>query len=182
MADLLVKRKWQILLSIPIALYFFYSIVFLCPDSLWRTRLVSGVSLFWNYWRLDQNWALFSPAIRDINYHTAAIITFQDGTRTVWELPRMNKLCLETTYNDEKWRKWAGDSVPWPNYKQFWPDLARYIGRKFYNHDNQPTAMVLCLYSVKIPPPTVNQPQSQLPYHTEYSYIFSYRYTPEDFQ
>ena len=182
MAELLAKRKWHIIMSIPIAVYFFCTLVFLSPKTEWRDRLVDRITPFWNYWRLDQNWALFSPVIRDINYHSSAIITFQDGTKTIWDLPRMNKLYMETEYRDEKWRKWSGDSVPWPSYKEYWPDLARYIGRKFYNPTNKPVAIVLGLYWVNIPPPAVNQPQGELPYHSFYNRVFSYRYTAEEFK
>jgi len=182
MAELLAQRKWQLIASIPTLLYFFLLIVFLSPGTEWRDRITAPVMLFWNYWRLDQNWNLFSPVIRDINHHTSAIITFEDGSKTLVELPRSNQLGLAGKFKDEMWRKWAGDSLPFPSYKEFRPDLARYIGRRFYNPANKPVSMSLNWYFTQIPPPKVNPSQNKLPYHTVISSIFQYRYTPEDFK
>ena len=143
---------------------------------------MTPVLSFWNYWRLDQNWNLFSPIVRDINHHTTALITFEDGTKTLVELPRSTKFGLAGKFKDEMWRKWAGDSLPFPNYKEFRPDLARYIGRRFYNPENPPVTLTLSWYFTRIPPPAQNRPQNKLPYHTVSSPIFEYKFTPEDFK
>jgi len=182
MAELLTQKKWQIIASIPTALYFFILIVSLTPASEWHERVMTPVLSFWNYWRLDQNWNLFSPIVRDINHHTTALITFEDGTKTLVELPRSTKFGLAGKFKDEMWRKWAGDSLPFPNYKEFRPDLARYIGRRFYNPENPPVTLTLSWYFTRIPPPAQNRPQNKLPYHTVSSPIFEYKFTPEDFK
>lgn len=182
MTRLIENKAVQIALSLATALYFFLVIAFLRPTTQWSKRLKDEVSWFWNYWRLDQNWALFSPEIRAINYHTTTVITFEDGTRTIWELPRASKLSLASRFKDEKWRKWAVDSLPWDDYKEFWPDLARYVGRKFYCPTNKPMAMALDLWWIDIPPASVNQPQTNLPLHSKYCCVFEYRYSPQDFQ
>jgi hypothetical protein len=182
MAELLRQRKWQIILSIPTALYFGILLVFLSPTVEWRDRITTFVNPFWNYWRMDQNWNLFSPVIRDINHHTSATVTFEDGTKVLIELPRSNKLGLAGKFKDEMWRKWAGDSLPFPSYKEFRPDLARYIGRRFYNPANKPVTLTLTWYFTHIPPPAEYVLQTKLPYHSVFSSIFEYRFTAEDFQ
>lgn len=182
MNQLLKNKRWQQTLGALTALYFALVIVHLSPKSEWKTRVFAPIEGVWSFWRLDQNWALFSPAIRELNYHTTAVITFEDGTRLLYELPRMNKLSLEGRFRDEKWRKWAVDSLPWEDYKQFWPDFAKWLGRHYYNPQNKPAMMSLHLWFTDIPSPTVNVSQSNLPFQNDFNCVFVYRYTPEDFK
>src|SRR5688572_7238637 len=57
-----------------------------------KSGIPAPMQNFWLFWGLEQNWKLFSPVIRDINFHPVGIITFQDGFKEVWEPPRMDKL------------------------------------------------------------------------------------------
>ena len=183
MGSLLTNKKWQIVISICTAAYFFYVIIWCTPEEReFRKRIIEPVKSVWDFWRLDQNWALFSPVIRKINFHTVAILTFEDGTKTIFEMPRMNPLCMATRFRDEKWRKWSNDCLPWTEHKEFWPDIARFLGRRFYNPQNKPVYMSLNLWSTDIPTPESGHPRQPPPYHTSFNGIFEYRYTPEDFQ
>jgi len=173
------------LLSVLIAVYLFFTIGWLSPESETRTRILEPVRQFWLFWGLDQNWRLFSPVIKDINFHTMAVLTFEDGYRLSWELPRSKRLDYFERFRDEKYRKWCVDSLPWPAYKEFWPDFARYAGRKFYTQSNKPVSLSLQLYWIEIPKPVVDAkgailPVSALPEHTKMSTVFYYRYKPED--
>jgi hypothetical protein len=182
-AELLTHRKWQIIVSIPTFLYFFVLLAYLSHDTEWRARVTGSADIFWNFWRLDQNWNLFSPVIRNLNHHEAAIITLKDGTKVLFELPRNNKVGLANKFKDEWWRKWSSDSLPFVNYKQFRPDLAKYIGRRFYNEVDPPETLSLSYYTSNFPPPTIKvYSQTNLPYHTDYSPIFQYQFGAEDFQ
>lgn len=183
MSEPLKNRKLQIVVGACTAIYFVLVLVHLCPKSEWRTRLLEPIDGFWNYCRLDQNWALFSPTIRGMNYHTMAILTFADGTKMIYEPPRMNKLSIEAKWRDEKWRKLSIDSLPWEDFKNFWPDFARYLGRQYYNPENKPVAMTLLLWWIELPLPTKQiVPQTQLPRHSNSNLIFEYHYAPEDFR
>jgi hypothetical protein len=187
LAELLTQRKWQIIVSIPTFLYFFILLTYLSPNPTpepeWRARVTGSSDLFWNFWRLDQNWNLFSPVIRSLNHHEAAIITLNDGTKTLVELPRNTKLGLSGKFKDEWWRKWSSDSLPFVNYKQFRPDVAKYLGRRFYNEADPPADFSLTYYTYNFPPPNVKvYSQTNLPPHSSYSQIFQYQYGAEDFQ
>jgi len=183
MADLLAQRKWQIIFSIPTFLYFFIVLAYLSHDTEWRTRVTGSVDIYWNFWRLDQNWNLFSPIIRNLNHHEAAMITLHDGTKVLFEMPRNTKLGLAGKFKDEWWRKWASDSLPFVGYKEFRPDLARWVGRRFYNTTDPPETLSLTFYSANFPDPTQTVlSQTNLPYHTAYSPVFCYRFDPEDFK
>src|SRR6516164_7758405 len=134
MNALLGNKATQPLIACLVALYFFYAVVWLCPACEFKRRLLAPVNHLFFYWRLDRSWALFSPTIRTINYHTGVTVTFEDGTKVIWELPRMDRLNMWERLRWDKWRKLDVDSLPWDIfYKDFWPDFARYVGRKYYN-------------------------------------------------
>lgn len=177
-----LKTALEIVISAITVVYFFLVIMWLCPSSELTTRIVAPIKFFWLFWGLEQNWKLFSPLIRNINYHTSATITFQDGTETVWEPPRMEKLSLIDKFRLEKFRKWSVDSLPWPDYKEFWPDFARYVGRKYYVAQNPPVSLSLILHWIEIPLPEKNVARDSLPEHTKTSTVFFYRYRNQDFQ
>ena len=201
MEPLMTNRKWQFLLSIPIFIYFASKLIwstseqFLAtPEStekgnLFRERFLTPVRFVIDFWRLDENWRLFSPIIRDINFHNLAIITFADQTKMAWEIARNNPVGLTGTYHDEKWRKWSGDNMPWKStHKNMWPDLARWVGRRFYNPANPPVSFTLCMWWTPLPKPTEKGPlqydwsQDHMPFHTLYSGDFIYKYSDEDFK
>jgi hypothetical protein len=178
-------RVTEAVMSALIVSYLFFTITWLSPESDLRTRVLEPVKQFWYFFGLDQNWRLFSPVIKDINFHTVAVLTFEDGYMLNWELPRMKRLDYLERFRDEKYRKWCVDSLPWPDYKEFWPDFARYAGRKFYNKANKPVSLSLQLYWIEIPPPPRQAgekivPVAELPEHTKMNTVFYYRYKPED--
>ncbi len=171
----------EVLLSVCLAGYLSLTIISLMPASEGKSRVLDLVGLWWNYWGLDQNWALFSPVIRSINYHTTAVLTFLDGTKLVWQVPRMDKLTLLDRFRYEKFRKWGVDSLPWPDYKSFWTDTAKFVGRKFYRQENMPVCFSLQLHWIEIPKPETNfVDRNALPEHTKTNTIFSYRYLKGD--
>jgi hypothetical protein len=97
----------------------------------------------------------------------------------------MKRLNYIERFRDEKYRKWCVDSLPWPDYKEFWPDFARYTGRKFYNKANKPVSLSLQLYWIEIPKPGSGPngnavPAGALPEHTKMNTVLFYRYRPED--
>jgi hypothetical protein len=94
----------------------------------------------------------------------------------------MNRLSYGERFRLEKFRKWSIDSLPWPDYKEFWPDFARYIGRKHYCANNKPASLSLNLYWIEIPKPTAAgiSELATLPQHTKMSTVFFYKYKAED--
>jgi hypothetical protein len=101
----------------------------------------------------------------------------------LWEAPRMEKLSLMDRFRLEKFRKWGVDSLPWADFKEFWPDFARYLGHQYYDPGNKPVFLSLCLYWSDIPPPeSASNSRSKLPEHTKFTTQFTYRYVPEDFK
>jgi hypothetical protein len=133
------------------------------------------------FFGLEQNWKLFSPAIRTINYHPVAVVTFEDGARVIWEPPQIRQSSQWTRFKDEKFRKWSIDSLPWPAYKQFWPDFAKFVGRHYQRQGLKPANLSLMLFWSDIPSPKESfHKVGELPKHNKSSLVFFYSYTPGD--
>ncbi len=182
----LAKKKLskEIVLSVISVLYITITAFWLLPNSEPKSRVIDPIKILWLFCGFDQNWALFSPSIRNINYHTVGVVTFRDGMKQIWEPPRMERLDWISKFTKEKFRKWSVDSLPWPDHKEFWPYVARYIGREVYRSDNPPAEFSLCLLWSQIPPPKEKTMslREQLPTHTKFSHVFTYKYLPEDFK
>ncbi|CAN5213351.1 hypothetical protein BH11CYA1_BH11CYA1_35660 [soil metagenome] len=177
-----MSKSKEIVLSVALATYIFFTITWLCPEAPLKTRILEPVKQFWLFWGLEQNWKLFSPTIREINFHSEAVLTYSNGERMIVEMPRMNRLSYGERFRLEKFRKWSIDSLPWPDYKEFWPDFARYIGKKHFLANNKPSSLALNLYWIEIPKPVEGQivPVAALPQHTKMSTVFFYKYKAED--
>jgi hypothetical protein len=173
----------ELVLSVCFVCYIGLTVIWLLPNSEPKTRIFDHLSVWWNFWGLNQNWSLFSPEIRSINLHVSAVITFEDGTKLIWQAPRMDKLGLLDRFYYEKFRKLVIDSMPWPSYKSFWIDTAKYVGKKFYCPENKPVWFSLQLHWIEIPKPEGNLvDRNALPEHTKIYTVFSYKYGKEDFQ
>lgn len=173
--------------SIFTIVFIFITALWLSPDkaptTVIKKTIVEPIKVFWLFWGLEQNWALFSPVIKDINYHTVGVLTRRDGSNEIWEVPRMDKLNLLERFRLEKYRKWSIDSLPWPDHKQFWPYIARYVGRQKFTEKNPPAKLTLLLFWTKIPSPLTSfTNRSELPPHTSCNNVFTYEYTSEDFR
>jgi hypothetical protein len=131
---------------------------------------------------LDQQWTLFSPVIRNINFHSTAVITFQDGSTKLYEWPRMEKLSFFDRWRFEKMRKFMNDCMPWPEYRDFWPALARFLTRANLNPKNQPTYVSLAYNFVEIPTFGNWTDRYHLPEHIHRVNWFVYKVIPKDLQ
>jgi len=170
----------QILLSLFAAFYLTTAILSLLPFSPLSGRSSSPIATFWDCFGFRQKWTLFGPELRDLNFHVTALVTFADGNVRVWEAPRMDKLSMWARFRKEKWRKWGNEVLPWPDYKHYWADSARYIARTCNNAGNPPMQVSLNLHWVKIPPPASGVSCARLPEHNLFSTFFVYRVTAAD--
>lgn len=174
---------FEITVSLAASIYFFFVLLWFTPDSVLRRNLFAPIYKIWMFCGLNQSWSLFSPTIRQLNYYPSAIITFEDGSKTLWEPPLMDRLSLIERFQREKFRKWSIDSLPWPRFKDFWVDFARFVGRQYYNPVNKPVAVSLNLRWIEIPNPSEKfYRQNELPPCTKFNTSFCYLFTKEDFQ
>lgn len=162
--------------------YFTGTIIWVWPRCPQRDELARRISPVWTFMGWRQNWGVFAPKLRQVNYHTTATVTFRDGSTLLYELPRMEKMNLVEKYLKEKWRKWGNDNMSWPHCRAYWPDVARWIARKFATSSNPPVQVTLNLHRVQIPPPDKFVLRSELPEHTDCKSTFIYRVKQRDIQ
>lgn len=129
---------------------------------------------------LDQNWKLFSPELRGMNFHSQAIITFMDGTMKFYEFPRVERMEFFKKIRREKISKFLNDCFPWPNNDAFLPDTARFIARGNWDPENPPATITFAYNWVDSPKFSQFIKQDELPQQTNRYTFFSYRVQPED--
>jgi hypothetical protein len=167
---------------------FYYTVTFInlspSTEGPLPTKLKEPTRSLCEFMGWIQNWRLFGPQIRNINFHTFALIGYADGTIGSWEPPRFDMLNLNQKYRKDKFHKWDQDCVPWYNYRNFWPGLARYVGRLHYDPNNKPVWFMLLRLEADIPDPRFGKIvyHDRFPPHTRLLNSFLYHYRPEDFQ
>lgn len=129
---------------------------------------------------LDQNWKLFSPELRGMNFHSQAIITFRDGTMKFHEFPRVEKMEFFKKIRREKISKFLNDCFPWASNEVFLPDTARHIARGNWDPENPPATITFAYNWVDLPKFNKFIKQDELPEQTNRYTFFSYRVQPED--
>jgi hypothetical protein len=117
-----------------------------------------------------------------VNSHAVALITLRDGTVTQWPFPRFEQLDYWQKFRGDKFRKWAGDNAQWVTYKEFWPDMARYIGRLHFTPQNPPVSLMLTMYMSDTPKPEAHRDRMDIPMRTQFHSVYLYRFKPEDFK
>jgi hypothetical protein len=119
-----------------------------------------------------------------MNSHSVAYVWFDDGSVAAYPLPRFEKASsFYDKFRYDKFRKWHGDSMQWEWYKEFWPQLAKYVGRSYYDAGKagpKPVSFALICYKVDIPKPETNTKRSDLPEHDVPICSFFYRYRDGD--
>ena len=162
--------------------YFYSVIVWISPEGPFKNALVYPVRPLIAATGIGQSWSVFSPEVRNTNYHETAVIYFQDGSEKLYEFPRMEKLDYLTRFRREKFRKMFCDCMPWPPYTQFMPDFARYVARANTCPGNEPI-MVTLVHNWRPMPPADPQHwvnRSDLPEHTIQTPLYVYYVQPED--
>lgn len=170
----------EIALSLVTIGYFVFNILWFISVEQPQFKLPECAKTFWLFWGQQQNWRLFSPIVRDINFHTVGIVTLADGYKTIWEAPRNDSYAMSDQIKLDKFRKWSIDSLPWPAHKQFWPDIACWVGRKYFSKENPPVEFSLLLFWTEIPPPEQMARRDRMPPHTIVNHLYTYRYKPGD--
>jgi len=166
-----------------VAVYFSIAIVSLLPKSPLQTRLNRLMSPICQAFNLSQNWKLFSPDLREINFCSHALIEFEDGTTKLYEFPRLEEMSGFEAYRRQKLGKLFQDSMPWPDFSLFWPDVARFIARANYDAgepSNPPVQVSLAYYWISVPGMDKFEKQSDLREPNRLFTFFIYRVKAED--
>lgn len=168
-----------------VAVYFTIAIVTLLPNSPLQSRLLALVSPLSHAFNLSQNWKLFSPDLRDINFCSHAVIEFADGTTKLYEFPRLEEMTRFDAYRRQKLCKLFQDSMPWPDFSMFWPDVGRFIARANCDPSdptNQPVQVSLSYNWISVPGMDNYAKQKDLREPNRRFTFFVYRVKAEDLQ
>jgi len=162
--------------------YFFFVFIWVSPEGPCKDAILYWIKPFGEATSICQSWSVFSPEVRNSNYHETALIYFQDGSVKLYEFPRMEKLDYLTRFRREKFRKMFCDCMPWSPYTQFQSDFARFVARANTCPSNEPM-MVTLVHNWRLMPPAdpdhwVNR--SDLPEHTNQTPLYIYHVQPED--
>src|SRR5476651_1259029 len=87
-----MNKRDQILISVFIIAYFFLVLIDTasdCPLIRYVRQYTRGIEIMLG---IEQSWLMFCPNPRDFNFHTYAVITFEDGSTTYYEFPRPDKM------------------------------------------------------------------------------------------
>jgi len=122
---------------------------------------------FFGWW---QYWDMFAPNPADTDIWCDAVITYQNGTQSVYQYPRMYLLSNWDKYFSERYRKFYERVNP-DSGQEIWPFFAQCIALKNY-HDasNPPVEVQLRRHWKQIQPPGTRQ----LKDYSEYTY-YDYR-------
>lgn len=154
------------------------------PGSRFRSSVIRPVADYVIETGLWHSWDMFSPDPLSVNFHLEAEITFEDGSRTIWEFPSMEKLGLWERFQKERYRKWR-ERVRQDAYGAIWTDTTRYIARLHNNPTNPPAKVVLIRHWEQIRPPLMvaNPENPAKPKYKDYQPMpkawpkrFSYRF------
>jgi hypothetical protein len=168
------QPSWKHMLITAFILLHLYIIVFWgLPGSTFRTRLIKPVQDYVIWSGLWHSWDMFSPNPLSVNFSVDAQIKYADGTFTVWEFPRMERMGIWERFHKERWRKWR-ERVRQDAYSSIWDDTARWIARQNNNQPgNPPTQVMLIRHWQAIPPPVAGDYQ---PIPKEYILRQNYRF------
>jgi hypothetical protein len=131
-----------------------------------------------------QYWGVFSPDMRDRNYHSTALIEFADGSNKIFEFPntKIDQKDYFSHFGGEKKRKLFNDTMPWPAGTQFLPSIARFIARANDDQANPPRMVTILWHLIPTigPDPKHWLYRDQLPHHTGQYITFIYKVEPQD--
>lgn len=183
-----VAREWGLrLLGVLIAAHILAILTWSVPgDAPAVKRIRHFFEPYLLYTGLWQSWDMFSPNPMSINAYLEAELTMANGTKKVWEFPRMEKMGLFDKFRYERYRKWAIDRVRLDAYSGIWPETARYIARLFYDDPAGPPREITLVRHWR----TIKDPrqlwiplgkENELLKEDSYAF-FHYNVRPEDIQ
>jgi hypothetical protein len=145
----------KITLSAFIIFHLFAVSLWLLPPSPFRTHMLAPFNSYVTMSGLWQSWNVFAPVPKTWNIYLTGDVVYQDGSRTIWQFPRLEKLDYLTRMQKQPYRKWAHEGLVDVANSITWPDAARFIARQTARPGKQPQMVSLVKHWAYIPPPEV---------------------------
>lgn len=155
------------------------TIIFLCPPSPTRQRLLSPFYAAIEYLGLWQYYAVFAPA-RTYNLYLEGEVELENGKLVSWKYPRIESMNIFDKMQKERFRKLYNDIANEPSESILWPELARYIGRQVYLETKvRPVRVGLVRFWADIPEPDGSTLPKPVTIYKSHKY-FTFPIQPED--
>ncbi len=145
-------RVRQQLILLFLAWHFCGVLLWLSPDCSLKQQLITPFIGYLNYFGMWQGWSVFEHP-RTYNEYLTALVTFKDGSKKIWEFPRMEKMGIIEKMFKEGFRRWGNDCVSDINDSFLWPDAARYVARNNIRTGNPPVSVSIIRHWTWIDPP-----------------------------
>ncbi len=130
---------------------------------------------------LGQNWAMFSPEPRKMNFHSSLLIQFKDGSLRLMEFPRFELMALDEKFRRHKLRKLFNDVMVNEVGEKYRPAIARFLVSKFNSSENPVKKLSLDFnYQEVRSPDQFFTDRSRPESHLNKSTIFVYFVTPKE--
>lgn len=175
------SKPLKIVIVLAACTYVIGTSIYLSPPNPVRDAIGTQLVMVWHLLGLGQGWSVFAPNLRRYNPHTTATITFADGSTTLYEFPRMEKMSLVARFCKEKWRKFDVDNMPWSTAYMYHEDTARYVARQVNNDPaNPPLQVALTVHWADVPDLPTFVPSDKFPEHDKAASVFVYRVRKKD--
>jgi hypothetical protein len=160
----------------------FHLVAILCtaipPVSLISTNMRRAVEPYMLLTGLQQVWAMFSPDPPTFMNYVEAEVTYHDGQTIIWKFPIPGDSGYYKRYFLERYRKWGNDYIRTDQFKDLWPDAARYVARINDTRSVAPDTIRFFRRWATIPP--VDSAIRTTPEHWERYKFYTYGVQPAD--
>lgn len=127
---------------------------------------------------LGQNWTMFAPDTRKLNFHSTALIEFEDGSLRLVEFPRFDLMDTASKFKHAKLRKLFNDYMVNQIGEKYRPSIARFYLQSVYDPKNMPRQLTIDFHFRKTKDPFedgVIDKRDSVRQHLQKSTIFIYR-------
>lgn len=132
---------------------------------------------------IGQNWTMFAPDTRKLNFHSTALIEFEDGSLRLLEFPRFDLMDTASKFKHAKLRKLFNDYMVNQIGEKYRPSIARFYLMSVYDRKNPPRKLTIDFHFRETKDPTkdgVIDRRASYRQHLKKSTIFIYRVREKD--
>lgn len=163
-----------------------FIIMFVYATALWlmapfpaRDALLRPLFPYIFYVGMWQQYDAFAPSPRMTNIDITAVVTYADGSTTIWQYPRVETMGFLQRMQKERFRKYGYDYLNWEDYEYLCPDFCRWVARMHNKDGKTPLAVALERHEATIPPPDQGMGKPPPPHDFTFQF-FKYEVKPED--
>jgi hypothetical protein len=158
--------RGRILISVVIVVLLGSVLIINMPDSITKRALVHAAVPVANVLGLDQGWAVYAPAPRQVSTYLEARVLDRDGTTRAYPVPMPTGLA---EYWDYRWQRYADTLLNGPDNRDRWAPYARWVADQDRDAGHSPTLVTLVNISAVSQPPDAPDPRAPWTEHPFFS-------------